>query len=266
MEDKFNLTEYIKLHLDTLSYKTSEEHSNNEKRAKKCLQDIGKSLEQYTNFHDMLNSMDDNSIRELHEAIEDVQFFRKRFTQFVTCSRKEANKPANDTRSIGFFTYGEYGGEYGYFKHLRKLTNQEKEWLEEYKECCYYSGQPCARWQDENGNADEDCECVLGREYATLILYELDEEHEKEMGVWKQEIIWYLDIDYNKDEPENDYFSSHDRYYSLTEVKKEAIKNCTDEKVIDKIFQYRGKYTFKEGNIMIKCVRDNDYESESDSD
>lgn len=246
MIDNLDLTKYIKLQL------------NDNNRKKKCLQDIGKSFEQYTNFHDMLNSMDNNVIRELHEAIEDVQFFRKRFTQFVTCSREEANKPANDNRSIGLFTYGEYGGEYGYFKHLRKLTEQEEEWLEKYRECCYYSGQPCARWQDENGNADEDCECVLGREYATLILYELDEQHEKEMGVWKQEIIWCLDINYNKDEPETCFFSSNERYYSLTEVKKEAIKNCKDEKVLEKLFQYNGNDTFKQGNIMIKCVRDDD--------
>ena len=39
--------------------------------------------------------------------------------------REEANKPADDTRSVGLFTYGEYGLEYGYFKHLRKLTEQE---------------------------------------------------------------------------------------------------------------------------------------------
>ena len=246
MEDNFNLTKYIKLQLD----------DNN--RKKKCLQDLGKSFEQYTNFHDMLNSMDDNSIRELHEAIEEVQFFRKRFTQFVTCSREEANKPADKNRSIGFFTYGEYGGEYGYFKHLRKLTDQEEEWLEEYKECCYYGGQPCARWQDENGNSDEDCECVMGREQSCLILYELDEQHEKDMGVWKQEKIWYLNTYYNPINTEKDFFLDFDRYYSLTEVKKDAIKKCEDESVLEKIFQYDGNGTFIQGNIKIKCVRDND--------
>ena len=50
-----------------------------------------------------------------------------------------------------------------------------------------------------------------------------NQEHEKDMGVWKQEFIWYLDIDYNKDEPETRFFSSTERYYSLTEVKKDAI-------------------------------------------
>jgi hypothetical protein len=175
MTDKFDLTKYIKSQLD-----------NNDK-SKECLQDIGKSFEQYTNFHNLLDSMDDNSIRELHEAILDVQFFRKRFTKFVTCSREEANKPSDNTRSIGFFTYGEYGGEYGYFKHLRKLTEKEEGWLEEYRECCYYNGQPCARWQDHENNIDEDCECVMGKEQSCLILYELDEEHEKNMGVGNSE-------------------------------------------------------------------------------
>ena len=263
-----NLTEYIKSQLNTLDYKNNQEYTNNKNTAKQCLQSIGKSLGQYTNFHHMLNSMSDEAIRELEEAICDVKFHRKRFTDWVNCTREKAAEQLedNEKRTKGYFTYGEFGGEYGYFKHRRKLTDLEEEWLEEYTECCYYNGQPCERWQDENGNADEDCECVLGKEYTSLILSELDEEHEKDMGVWKQEYIWYLDIDYNKDEPENDYFSSHDRYYSLTEVKKDAVNNCKDEKVIDKIFQYRGKYTFKEGNIMIKCVRDFDYESESDSD
>jgi hypothetical protein len=244
MTDNLDLTKYIKLQLDDNG------------RKEKCLQDIGKSFDQYINYHNMLDSMDDNSISELQEAIISVQFFRKHFTDFVTCDREEANKPANNNRSIGFFTCGEFGGEYGYFKHLRKLTDQEEKWLEEYKECCYYNGQPCARWQDDENNAGEDCECILGREYSTLILDELDEQHEKDMGVWKQEIIWYLDTNYNKDEPENDYFSPHDRYYSLTEVKKDAVNNCEDEKVIEKIFQYKGVDTFKQGNIMIKCVRD----------
>jgi hypothetical protein len=250
MTDNLDLTKYIKSKLD------------NNDTSKKCLQDIGKSFDQYIDYHNMLDSMDDNSISELHDAIVDVQFFRKRFTKFVTCSREEANKPANDERSIGLFTYGEYGGEYGYFKHLRKLTDQEEEWLEEYRECCYYGGQPCDRWQDENGNADEDCECVMGKEQSSLILYELDEQHEKDMGVWKQMIIWYLDINYNKDEPETRFFSSSERYYSLTEIKKDAINNCEDEKVIEKIFQYNGNDTFKQGNIMIKCVRDDDSDSQ----
>lgn len=151
--------------------------------SEQCLEEIGKSLGEYTNFHKILGEMSDNAIEQLQNAIVDVKFIRKQFTDFVTCTREEANKPADESRSIGYFTYGEFGGEYGYFKHRRKLTNLEKEWLDEYTECCYYNGQPCERWQDENGNSDEDCECVLGKEYSSLILYELDEDHEKEMGI-----------------------------------------------------------------------------------
>ena len=167
----FNLNKYLKTELDSSL------------RSEKCLEDIGKSFGEYTIFHKMLNKMSDKVILELHDAIMDVNFHRKRFTDFVTCTREEADKLADDTRSIGYFTYGEFGGEYGYFKHRRKLTDFEQEWLEEYTECCYYSGQPCARWQDEEGNADEDCECVLGREYSSLILYELDKDEEKELGM-----------------------------------------------------------------------------------
>ena len=76
-----------------------------------CLEKIGKSLGEYTNFHKILGEMSDNAINQLHDAIIDVKFHRKRFTDFVTCTREEADKPADDTRSIGYFTYGEFGGE-----------------------------------------------------------------------------------------------------------------------------------------------------------
>ena len=221
----------------------------------KCLKDIGKSLSQYTNFHDMLSTMNDNAISDLHDAIINVKFFRKRFTEFVTCSREEANKPADDTRSIGYFTYGEFGGEYGYFKHLRKLTEEEEEWLNEYTECCYHNGQPCERWQDEE-DADEDCECVLGKEYTSLVLYELDEEEEKEMGIWKQDIVWYLDITYH--EKKTPYHSRDDRYYSLTHVKKDALTDCDNEKTCEKIFKYDGNQDFIEGNLRIYSITDVD--------
>ena len=129
--NNFNLSKYIKNELDTNSSKESKQ------RANKCLEEIGKSLGEYTNFHKILGEMSDNAIKELHDAIVDVKFHRKRFTDFVTCTREEANKPADDTRSIGYFTYGEFGGEYGYFKHRRKLDDIEKVWLTEHTECCY---------------------------------------------------------------------------------------------------------------------------------
>ena len=181
---QFNLTEYIKSELNTLNYNTSKEKEDKENNAKKCLKDIGKSLGEYTNFHHILNEMSNNAIRELSDAICDVRFYRKRFTNFVSCSREEANKPADDTRSVGYFTWGEFGGEYGYFKHITKLTEEQEEWLNDYKECCYYNGQPCERWQHEESHRwDEDCECVLGKEYSSLVLYELDEEEEKRLGL-----------------------------------------------------------------------------------
>ena len=245
MTDYSNLTKYIKTELN-----------KNKESSKKCLQNIGKTFDQHTNFHHMLDSMSDRIIRELKESIEEVQFFRKRFTKFISCTREEANKPADDTRSIGYFTYGEFGGEYGYFKHLRKLTDLEQEWLDEYKECCYYNGQPCARWQDEEGNTGEDCECELGREYSSLVLYELDEEEEKRLGLWKQDIVWYLDTTYY--ELKTRSYSSGDRYYSLTDVKKDALINCVDEKTCQKIFKYDGKQDFIDGILRIYSITDVD--------
>ena len=56
LKDSINLKEYIKSQLNTLDYKNNQEYTNNKKIAKKCLQDIGKSLGQYTNFHHILNS------------------------------------------------------------------------------------------------------------------------------------------------------------------------------------------------------------------
>lgn len=247
LEKTINLCDYIKFQLDTLNYKNNKEYTNNKKRAKKCLQDIGKSLGQYTNFDDMLFSMSDEAIRELNEAIHAVKFFRKRFTDWVTCNREEASKTENELRSKGYFTFGEFGGEYGYFKHRRKLTNQENEWLNEYTECCYYGGQPCARWQDENGNADEDCECVLGREYTSLILNELDMEEEKRLGVWQQDITWTL----------NGYGGEfQDCYYSLENLKEDAIDICDDPTICNEIELYDGKKSFNKGNINIQVIND----------
>jgi len=173
-KQEFNITEYIKSQLNTLQYNTSEEYTENKKREKKCLQDIGKSLSQYINFDDMLSEMSDYSIEELSNAISSIQFYRKRFTDFIICSREEADQEEDETRSIGYFTHGEYGGEYGYFKHIFPLTVEQNEWLNDYTECCYYNGQPCHVWQEETG--DEDCECVLGRGFGTLVLHELDKK------------------------------------------------------------------------------------------
>ena len=252
-----NLTKYINYQLDTLNYKNSNEKLEKEKNAKKCLQDIGKSLGQYTNFHHILNEMSDNAIRELSDAICDVQFHRKRFTNFVSCSREEADKPADSTRTKGYFTYGENGGEYGYFKHIRKLTDQEEVWLNSYTECCYYNGQPCERWQDENGNDDEDCECVLGREYTSLILNELDIEEEKQLGVWQQDITWTL----NGYGGENPYC-----YFSLVNLKKDTLGICDhknknkigDCNVCHEIMLYDGKKSWSKGNIKIEVLNNNE--------
>lgn len=256
----FNLEDYVKSELNTLDYNTLEEKREKEKKAKNCLENIGKSLGEYTDFHQMLNSMSNGALRELNEAIEDVRFDRKRFTNWVNCSREEADKPADENRSCGFYTYGEFGGDYGYFKHVRKLNDIEKDWLDEYKECCYYHGQPCARWQGELDSRDEDCECVLGKEYCSLNLYELNMEEEKNCGVFPQKITWSLNDGGNND--------SNTCYYSLQELKLDVFQGQCNHtiKVQDKngifgseclvcnnVMKYDGKTNFKEGSVDI-CV------------
>ena len=44
----------------------------------------------------------------------------------------------------------------------------------------------------------------------------------------------------------------------LTEVKKDALNECNDEKMCEKIFKYDGKQTFKEGNLRIYSITDVD--------
>ena len=141
-----------------------------EKNEEECLKQIASLFDEYTNYRALVKHLSKEALRELKYAIEDIEFDQKRFTQWVTCTKKEANKPKTEMRSVGYYASGEYGEEYGYFKHKHPLTDDQEYWLENFAECCYYNGQPCERHQDENGNQDEDCECQLGKEYATLIV------------------------------------------------------------------------------------------------
>ena len=172
MDKNIDITSYIKSQLEC------NRHIKN-----KCLEGIGKGLNEYVDYDIIVNQLSERSLYELKGSISRVRFERNSFTKFVISSREDANKEETDLRSIGYFTYGEFGGEYGYFQHKQKLTQEQKDWLEEYKECCYYHGQPCQGNQDET--ADESCECILGREYTSLVLFELDEEEEKRYGIWK---------------------------------------------------------------------------------
>ena len=117
---------------------------------------------------------------ELKEAIEVEEFDRRRFCSFTSCDKEEAGEHEHAYRATG-----EFGGEYGYFYGVefnretkkydkKEMTGDQIDWLGLYTECCYHHGQPCYRWQAESG--DEDCECVLGREYASLVLEPLGED------------------------------------------------------------------------------------------
>ena len=149
---------------------------------KKWLNAVGSSFDEYLDYSHMVNRMGTSSVRELEDAVGRVKFHRGRFCEFIHASRDEAcSKP------YAYTTRGEFGGETGYFRPVRwdettlgfvekeDLTEEEKGWLDEYPECVYQSGRPCARWEDEDG-ADEDCECVLGREYYSLVLVPLGDE------------------------------------------------------------------------------------------
>jgi hypothetical protein len=247
--ETFDLTK----HIQNLLKKSSFGKENH-----KCLQEICKAFDQYTDYDYLIKELSDESIRELEESISRIKFDRKRFTKFITCDREEASK-----HPAAYFTYGEYGGDYGYFENYENFNEQQKEWLQEYKECCYYNGQPCGRYQHEENNDYEDCECVLGREYSSLVLYELDEEEEKRLGVWKQDILWYLNGDYQKgDENYDEGYAHNECYYSLHNIKKDALKYCQhknkqenkDCQDCDKIFTYDGQKPLISGNIHINPV------------
>jgi hypothetical protein len=150
-----------------------------DKEGKQCLKEIGTALNKdhrYFDLDSMVKAMDDDTMERLEKAIERVKFNKKRFCQWETCTKKQAlNMNACHTHSTGYKLEGEFGGEYGYFKYLKPLTEEQEEWIIEFTECCYYSGQPCQGNQD--GTAEEDCECILGKEYASLILTPLGDEY-----------------------------------------------------------------------------------------
>ena len=150
-----------------------------DKEGKQCLKEVGSALnkDRYFDLDSMVKAMDDDTMRRLEEALHRVKWDKKRFCQWVTCSKKEAFKQKSSvTHSTGYKLEGEFGGEYGYFKYLKPLTEEQEEWVSEFPECCYYSGQPCQGNQD--GTAEEDCECLLGREYGSLVLTPLGDPYE----------------------------------------------------------------------------------------
>ena len=255
-KESFNITNYIKNELD----RSDLEFSKRASHQRDCLRNIGRAFTEYLSYENLVEKMDDSSIRELEDAINRVKFQKKSFTEFISCSREEADKEETELRSKGYFTYGEFGGEYGYFQHKKELTEEQKEWFDKHIECCYYHGQPCYVWQkEEPDNWDEDCECRLGREYSTLVVYELDDDEEKRLGIWDQDVKWKL----------NDYGGNYDYYYSLYELKEDALVEC-DHKlkedndkcpVCEKLQIYDGDSQFNQGNIKIELFIDDNTEN-----
>lgn len=146
----------------------------------KILTLLGTHMTEYQRYDLFARHLSTSVMRELEEALEREAWGRKRFCLFRTCKTKREAKKHPRCYEVK----GEYGGEYGYFEPVTwneekksyvpkpTLTEEEESWLEEYPECCYQSGQPCERWQQEC--ADEDCECILAREYCSLVLSPID--------------------------------------------------------------------------------------------
>ena len=136
----------------------------------------------YVDFHPLLRAMPDRNLVRLKEAIEGQEFDRRKFCRFEHCDEKTARASAN-----GYRLKGEFGdGTFGFFVGVKwddnkgifaekPLSKDDLNWIEEYPECCYYYGQPCYCWQCDEG-AYEDCECVLGREYYSLVLEPLHDQ------------------------------------------------------------------------------------------
>ena len=143
------------------------------------LRAIGKAFSKnpYMNFP-LLRAMPDRNLEDLREAVERQQFHRRKFCLFKHCDEKTA------WERDGYALAGEFGeGEFGYFVGLRwddekgdyvekALSKDDLDRIGEFPECCYYYGQPCYCWQCDEG-AEEDCECVLGREYYSLVVEKL---------------------------------------------------------------------------------------------
>ena len=186
----------------TLVASLRETFSNDNDHVKReCLDAIG--IDAWAQFyHDnsyahasLVSSLSNNAIHRLIEEAESTIFDRARFCRFVECEREEAARHPH-----AYFTSGEFGGTYGYFEPVRwndntksfdsvdAFSEDQLEQLHEYLECCYYNGQPCGQYQREPHPNDEDCECILGREYSSLNLHELDEEEEKFYGVTTENI------------------------------------------------------------------------------
>jgi len=148
-----------------------------------CLKSIGKAINtslnaNYCELDNMVKELDDNTLEELEEALYRVKWNKKKFCQWVPCCKSTAQKKKSSTgHSVGYKLEGEMseGGEYGYFKYLKPLTEEQEEWVSEFTECCYHNGQPCQGNQD--GTAEEDCECILGKEYYSLVLTPLGDEY-----------------------------------------------------------------------------------------
>ena len=115
-----------------------------EKEGTEYLKNIGTALNMVSEegLYKLIYSMDKKTIKKLKNALESVTFDKKKFCKWISCGKKEANKEANKERSKGFQVESECGIEYGYFKYLKPLTQEQEEWLDKdnYPECCYHYG------------------------------------------------------------------------------------------------------------------------------
>ena len=76
----------------------------------------------------------------------------------------------------------------------------------------------------------------------------MDINEEKRLGVWQQDITWTLN-GYGGDNP---YC-----YYSLDNLKEDALGLCDDPEICNEIKLYDGKKSFNKGNINIQVIKKN---------
>ena len=130
----------------------------------------------YKDVERLFTTLTLSDLHYLQDSLANIIYERQnRFCKFVFCSKEEAKKAL-----FGFKTCGEMGGEYGFFVGstyddsakafvTRELTTDEKDQIENARECCYYHGSECQL--DE-----EDCECKLGANDYTLVLKSMDSD------------------------------------------------------------------------------------------
>ena len=144
------------------------------------LRALGTSFSEYLDYGPMFSKLETRAMTSLEDGLERVKFDRGKFCYWQPCTKRTARR-----YKYCYQITGEFGGETGYFQPVEwnekqldfvkkeELTQDEENWLLEFPECVYHSGRPCYR--NQFGTGEEDCECLLGREYGSFVLSPLND-------------------------------------------------------------------------------------------